>query len=130
LTGTHRAYDMGGTVRTPLQSGVRLGAVHSILTVRVDESSIHEALESAGLLVLRVRHPLPACQRILVTRPIAVVVGPTLRAVDREDLARAAAHVKARLIEIAMVGEDRLVSVLQRVIQAAVIERSVLPELA
>lgn len=103
--------------------------LHSILTVRVDEPSIHEAIERIGLQVLRVRHPLPACQRILVTRPLAVVVGPTMRAVDTEDVARAAAHVAARFIEVAAVGEDRLLTVLQRVIQAAVIERSVLPEL-
>jgi hypothetical protein len=115
-------------MRTPQQSGVRLSAPHCILTVGVDDPSVQAAIERVGLRVLRVRHPLPACQRILVMRPIVVVVGP-MRAVDVEDVAARAAEVNARVIEVAVISEQRLTAVLQRVINAAVVERSALPAL-
>jgi predicted transcriptional regulator len=96
--------------------------------VGVDEPSVQAAIESIGVPVLKVRHPLPACQRIHVTRPVVVVVGP-MRAVDVECVAAAAAEVKARVVELAVIGEDRITTVLERVINAALVERSVLPAL-
>jgi hypothetical protein len=114
-------------MRLPLHSGVRLASSFTILTVRIGEPSVYEAIARLGLRVLQVRHPLPACQRIVVTRPVAVVVGPTIRATDMDCIARAAAEVEARLVELAMVGEDRIAAVLQRVVSAVVVERSSLP---
>jgi len=114
-------------MRSELRSGVRFAPSFTVLTVRIGEPSVYEAIEHLGLQVLRVRHPLPACQRILVTRPIAVIVGPTIRAADMDSIAQAAAEVGARVVEVSMVGEDRLAAVLQRVVSAAVVQRSALP---
>jgi hypothetical protein len=109
-------------VRTPLQSGVRLGSGACILTVRVDDPWTQATIERLGVPLLQVRHPLPACERILVNRPIVVVVGPKIRAQDMQCVARAAAEVHATLVEAAFVGEARLVSVLLRAIEAALAE--------
>jgi hypothetical protein len=114
-------------VRTPLQSEVRLSSRASILTVRVVDPWTQATIESFGLPLLRVRHPLPACERILVTRPIVVVIGPTIRPADVELVARAAAKVNARVVEAASVGETQLVSVLRRAINAALTEQACVP---
>ena len=117
----------GGVNRSLLRSGVRLAQPFSVLTVRVEEPSLHEAIESLGVRVLRVLHPLPACERIRVNRPIAVVVGSMIRAEDMECVSKAAAEVEARLVEVGLVGADQLVGVLQRVLNSVVVRRSVLP---
>jgi hypothetical protein len=114
-------------MRSLLRSGVRFAPSLTVLTVRVGEPSVYETIEHLGLQVLRVRHPLPACQRILITRPIAVIVGPTIRVADMDCIAQAAAQVEARMVELSVVGEDRVGAVLQRVVSAAIVQRSALP---
>jgi hypothetical protein len=111
-------------MRSQFPSGVRFAPSFTVLTVRIGEPSVYGAIERLGLQVLRVRHPLPACQRIRVTRPIAVIVGPTIRAADMDCIAQAAAEVEARMVELTVVGEDRLGAVLQRVVGAVVVQRS------
>ncbi len=41
-------------------------------------------LEDLPVRVLRVRHPVPACQRMSVTRPLVVIVGESVREEDRQ----------------------------------------------
>jgi hypothetical protein len=50
--------------------------------------------------VLRVRHPLPACERIRVLRPSVVVVGPNVRSDDLAKLAAAARDAKAAILQL------------------------------
>jgi hypothetical protein len=59
-------------------SGVRLKASTCILFVRVlpdEESACMASLADGTARALRVRHPLPACERIRVVRPQVVVIG-------------------------------------------------------
>jgi hypothetical protein len=50
--------------------------------------------------VLRVRHPLPACARIEVTRPKVVIVGEDIRPVDVAFVKRAARQVGAKVLHL------------------------------
>jgi hypothetical protein len=48
--------------------------------------------------VLRVRHPLPACQRMRIMRPLVVLVGESVRQPDRDMLMEQACDIGAVLL--------------------------------
>jgi hypothetical protein len=119
-------------VRPPFQSGVhyqRRAAVR-ILTVRLDDPWMHAAVESVGAEVLRVRHPLPACERIRVNEPAVVVVGPTVQWRDYLLLVAAAASVGAAIIEARLATEHSLVSDLRMAVDGVLARSRVAPEAA
>jgi hypothetical protein len=126
LAGTVPAEIRGGSVvRAKVPSGIHLGSASAILTVGVDHAPMLDAIRSLGLPVLRVRYPLPACERIRVTRPIVVVVDRTIRAVDVDCVAHVAAEVEARLVEIAARDEVWLMSLLRPIVDAILAEQDV-----
>jgi hypothetical protein len=108
-----------------VQSGVRLGSATSILTVGIDDASTLAAIQGIGLPVMRVRYALPACERIRVNRPIVVVIGATIRAVDVERVATAAAQVDAQVVEIGFIGKGQLRIVLGPIVEAILAEQDV-----
>jgi hypothetical protein len=55
---------------------------------------------SLGLIVLRTRHPIPACQRARIMRPIVIVLGPDIRQADAALLWHEAASMNAGVIEL------------------------------
>jgi hypothetical protein len=57
-------------------------------------------LDELNVEVLRVRHPLPACQRMEVTRPLIVVLGEEVRAVDVAFVKRTAREIGARVVQL------------------------------
>jgi hypothetical protein len=55
-------------------------------------------LESLGILVYRVRHPLPACQRIRVLRPEVILAGESVLSPDLAHLLFAAHETVAAVM--------------------------------
>jgi hypothetical protein len=72
------------------------------MLVRVDPAAEPKDLgvEEAGGRVLRVRHPLPACQRMQVMRPLVVIVGESVRAQDTELLIEQARAIGAAIVQL------------------------------
>jgi hypothetical protein len=72
------------------------------MLVRVDPASEPKDLgvEEMGGRVLRVRHPLPACQRMQVMRPLVVIVGESVRAQDCELLIDQARAIGAAIVQL------------------------------
>src|SRR5580700_3954800 len=73
-----------------------------VMLVRIDPGSEPEdlRLEDTPFEVLRVRHPLPACTRMLVMRPALVLVGRSVQPRDFMLLLRAADEVGAEVFLI------------------------------
>jgi hypothetical protein len=57
-------------------------------------------LDDLDVEVLRVRHPLPACQRMEVTRPVIVVLGEEVRPIDVAFVKRTAREIGARVVQL------------------------------
>jgi len=111
-------------LRLPLRSGVSFGRTLSVLTVRLDDPWAQSAVQSLGFRVLQVRHPLPACERIRVTQPLAVVVGAAVRPDDQVLIARAAGEVGAPVIVASFAEDSRLVHRVRCEIEAILLERA------
>ena len=65
-----------------------------------DEKAAGLDLSGFSVSVLRVRAPLPACERMRVTRPAVVIIGPTVSERDVEALTRVAREIGCRAIEL------------------------------
>jgi hypothetical protein len=104
-------------------SGLRLKASTCILLVRAhpdEEARCLAALDDLTARVLRVRHPLPACQRIRVVRPTVVVVGRGVRDEDARLLIDAAREAGSEVVELgAFVAPWALEEVLRRAVARA-----------
>jgi hypothetical protein len=90
-----------GSAKHPI-SGVRLKASTCILFVRVlpdEESACMAALADGTARALRVRHPLPACERIRVVRPAVVVIG-RMRDEDAGLVRDAAREVGSEVVDL------------------------------
>jgi len=65
----------------PSQVSIRRPAVMLVRIEREEEQSGLD-LESLGVVVYRVRHPLPACERMRVLRPEVVLLGESVLSPD------------------------------------------------
>jgi hypothetical protein len=79
-----------------------LSAAPSIMLVQVEPGDEPRELALAELpvRVLRVRYPLPACVRMLVMRPLAVIIGPAVVELDLAFLFRAAEVTEAATLQL------------------------------
>jgi hypothetical protein len=72
-----------------------------VLLVAVsDNVAAHCAAAAPALQMLRVAHAAAARERVMVTRPLAVVLGERLIAADAEDVAYVAADVGAEVVRV------------------------------
>ena len=58
------------------------------------------ALEELDADVVRVRHPLPACARIRVVRPLVVILNAEVRAQDVAFVRRTATEIGAKVLQL------------------------------
>ena len=69
--------------------------------MRVDRSATQDwGLDELDIEVLRVRHPLPACARMVVTRPVLVILGQEVRSVDIAFVKRVAREINAKVVQL------------------------------
>jgi hypothetical protein len=74
-----------------------------IMLIRVEREAAQASnwgLEELDAEVLYVKHPLPACERMRVTRPAIVIVGEEVRPVDVAYIKREARELGARVVQI------------------------------
>jgi hypothetical protein len=57
-------------------------------------------LDQLAIRVLRVRHPVPACHRMRITRPLVVIVDESVREADRAMLMEEAHNIGAALFPL------------------------------
>lgn len=65
-------------------------------------------LRDVGARVVRVRHPLPACDRMRVTKPAVIIVGAGVRPQDFERLVDEAYELRAAVLQVGHVPWGRL----------------------
>ena len=101
-------------------------SVPCVLLVRIEEGEDPPELRlrEQPLLVLRVRHPLPACVRIRVVHPHVVVVGRSVMPGFLPELFRAARAVKAELLDLSVTGRHELHDSLIAGIRASLARRA------
>jgi hypothetical protein len=58
--------------------------------------------------VVRVRHPLPACERMRVTKPAVIIVGASVRPKDFELLVDEAYELRAAVLQVGQVPFGKL----------------------
>jgi hypothetical protein len=73
-----------------------------VMLVRIEpgEEPPELGLREAHVHLLRVRHPLPARQRMRILRPLVVVCGPRVRGVDSVLLAETAGEIRAAILQL------------------------------
>jgi hypothetical protein len=71
-----------------------------LVRVEAQDERPEWGLSELDVEVLRVKHPLPACARIEVTRPAIVIVGENIRPVDMAFLKRSAREVGAKVLQL------------------------------
>jgi hypothetical protein len=77
-------------------------------------------IDNLPVRVLRVRHPLPACQRMHVTRPLVVLVGEGVRKPDVHLLIEEAQRIRAAVLPLGpLVHRSSLGAWLQDAMQVA-----------
>ncbi len=82
-----------------------------IMLVRVGspEENAYWGLDELGVDVLRVRHPLPACARMQVTRPKVVILGEDIRPMDVAFIKRTAREIGAKIVQLGpLIARDAL----------------------
>jgi hypothetical protein len=65
-------------------------------------------LRDVAAEVVRVRHPLPACDRMRVTKPAVVIVGASVRPVDFQRLVDEAYELRAAVLQVGQVPWGKL----------------------
>ena len=98
----------------------------SVMLVQIDQGEEPPELKLAELPVriLRVRYPLPAAVRILVTRPMAVIIGEAVIERDLSFVFEAADEVGAATLQLgALVSQSALGNWLRRVLSKAQVRR-------
>jgi hypothetical protein len=89
--------------RTPRESFLR-PKQEVVMLVRVElweESPL--LLRELPVRVLRVRHPIPACERMRLTRPAVVIAGASVRTLDFERLVDEAYDLHAAVLQVGQV---------------------------
>ncbi len=101
------------------------------MLVRVKRGDEEDSLGLAALdvCVLRVAHPLPACERMRVLRPSLVVAGPAIGDLDLDRLTQAACDTGIKVIALsAFVAPAAVRQVLRRaIVRASTVEHEALP---
>jgi hypothetical protein len=111
--------------QTPPESQPRSGPRRKapwVMLVRVKRGDEEESLGLAALdvQVIRVTHPLPACERMRVLRPSVVVAGPGIGDEDLDRLMEAARAIGTQVIALAaFVGPAAVRAALRRAIDRA-----------
>ncbi len=80
-----------------------------VMLVRVEpweESML--LLRDLDVQVVRVRHPLPACERMKVTKPSVVIVGAGVRTKDFELIVDEAYELRAAVLQVGQVPWGKL----------------------
>jgi hypothetical protein len=105
-TGTARAcyLDMAFAEVEPATKRISYVRIRPrIMLIRIEPKAPEVSEWGLGQLdaeVLHVRHPLPACERMRITRPVVVVVGEDVRPVDVAFIKRAAREIGARVVQV------------------------------
>lgn len=86
--------------RKPVTSGVRTRAPVRVLLVRVAAAAEPPELLSLGVDILRVRHPIPARERMRTVRPELVIVGDRVRPEDYYALEDVASEIGAEVFPV------------------------------
>jgi hypothetical protein len=95
-----------------------------IMLVRMGDE-LDLGLEGLAVDVLRVKHPLPACERMRITRPLVVVVGSGIPEKDLERLALVARETGCEILECdAFVSHAAVKSALRRAVARAIARRT------
>lgn len=96
-----------------------------IMLVRLEpgEEPKELALDDLFVRVLRVRHPLPAVQRMRITRPLVVVLGESVREEDRRLLVEQAHEIGAAILPLGPLVSRRMIGSWLRNAMQLVIER-------
>jgi hypothetical protein len=113
--------------RERLQSVVRLRALPRVMLVRLEpgEEPSELGLVRLPVSVLRVRHPLPACERMRVMRPQVVIVGPSVVDRDLALLMHAAGETDAAILHLgSLVDRETLADWLLRAIELVTASRA------
>jgi hypothetical protein len=113
--------------RQRLQSVVRVRALPRVMLVRLEpgEEPCELGLVCLPVSVLRVRHPLPACERMRVMRPLVVIVGPSVVERDLALLMHAADETDTAILHLgSLVDRETLADWLQRAIEVVTVSRA------
>ncbi len=79
---------------------------------------------AGALCVVRVRHPLPACERMLVLRPLVVILGQSVREWALPVLEKTTKEIDAALLQLGpLVVRDALRDWLRRTLEATMARR-------
>jgi hypothetical protein len=90
-------------------SFIRMKPLVMLVRIEPGEEPKELALDELGADVVRVRHPLPACARLRVVRPMVVIVNAEIRAQDVAFVRRAASEIGARVLQLGpIVARDQL----------------------
>jgi hypothetical protein len=128
--------DLGGVIADALRAELlarqpitqlRLRKATSIMLVVVDDAEQAVTIDWTELAhrVLRVRQPIPACERMRIMRPRVVVVGPTVAGRDVEQLRDTAREIGCEVVELRpFVGRDALRDAVCRAVDRASSRRS------
>lgn len=80
---------------------------------------------TGALRVVRVRHALPACQRMMILHPLVVIVGPSVREWSVPLLQASARCIEAALLQLGpLVARDVLREWLRRTIEVTTARRA------
>jgi hypothetical protein len=107
-------------------SQLRLRRAASIMLVRVDPADEAGDLDLNAYTdcVLRVKHPLPACERVRTMRPLVVIVGPAVSQLDVDALVLAAREADCEVVRMgAFVSRAALQDALRRAVARATARR-------
>jgi hypothetical protein len=118
---------LGGRAAVGYQSDVRLRKP-CIMLVGIDAGAEPAELgleDLAGSLrVVRVRYPLPACERMLVVRPLVVILGQSVREWALPVLEKTTKEIDATLLQLGpLVVRDALRDWLRRALETTMARR-------
>ena len=107
------------------ESVLRLRARPSVMLVQVErgEEPLELGLAQLPVQVLRVRYPLPASVRILVMRPLVIIIGPAVVERDLRFVFAASDETGAAALQLGSVARSTLGSWLRRAIDTVTTRR-------
>jgi hypothetical protein len=86
--------------------GIRPDVVMLVRIEPWEESML--LLRDLNTRVVRVRHPLPACERMRVQKPAVIIVGASVRAQDFELIVDEAYELRAAVLQVGQVPSGKL----------------------
>jgi hypothetical protein len=104
-SGTARALSSCAMTAAPFRalrrdSFIRMKPLVMLVRIEPGEEPRELGLDELGVDVVRVRHPLPACERLRVVRPMVVIVNAQVRPQDVAFVRRAASEIGARVLQL------------------------------